>query len=235
MELENSLKKAGLTGNESKVYLELLKKNELSANEIAKKISMDRTLTYTVLNHLIEKGLVNYVIKTNKKFFKAEDPSHLLNPIKEKQVFIKDLITKLKQVKKIEEPEQEINIYEGKEGLRTVMHILMKHSSLLSFGATGRAYDAFYETPALVKELEKKGFSARIITNLEYKKHPMTQVKNIKTRYLDLKSEATTSIFGDYVLIHIAKQKPSAILIKNKEIADSYKKHFEILWKASEP
>ena len=67
--IEEKLRKAGLTGNEAKVYLELLRKGALSANDLAKKISMDRTLTYTVLNHLIEKGLVNYVIKEKKKFF----------------------------------------------------------------------------------------------------------------------------------------------------------------------
>jgi len=68
-EFEDKLRKSGLTGNEAKVYFELLRKGSMSANDLSKKIGMDRTLTYTVLNHLIEKGLVNYVIKKNKKFF----------------------------------------------------------------------------------------------------------------------------------------------------------------------
>ena len=66
MEFEDKLREAGLTGNESKVYYELLKKGQLSANQLAKNIGMDRTLTYTVLNHLIEKGMVSYTIKSNK-------------------------------------------------------------------------------------------------------------------------------------------------------------------------
>ena len=63
--LKEHLTKAGLTGNESKIYLELLKNEELTANELSKKVSMDRTLAYTVLNHLIEKGLISYIIKQN--------------------------------------------------------------------------------------------------------------------------------------------------------------------------
>ena len=73
MEILEKLQKAGLTGNESKVYLELVKKGELSANQIAKNLGIDRTLTYTILNHLIEKGQVSYVIRDNKKFFSIEN------------------------------------------------------------------------------------------------------------------------------------------------------------------
>src|SRR3989344_4883068 len=106
MELNESLSKAGLTGNESRVYLQLLKLGEQKANNVAKKISMDRTLTYTVLNHLIEKGLVNYVIKEKKKYFGAADPSNLLNPLREKEAFVRDAIMKLKTIQREEEPHQ---------------------------------------------------------------------------------------------------------------------------------
>ena len=81
---EESLRTAGLPGNQVKVYLELLKKGSLSANQLSKDLNMDRTLVYTVLQHLMEKGLVNHIIKSKKKFFGAADPENLLNPLKEK-------------------------------------------------------------------------------------------------------------------------------------------------------
>ena len=227
---EEKLVKAGLTGNEAKIYLELLKRGEMSANDLAKKIGMDRTLTYTVLNHLIEKGMVSYVIKSNKKFFASVDPENLLNPIKEKEAFVMDFVKQLQSIKQEKDVPYEINIYEGKEGLRTLMNLVMKHKRLCSFGATGRAYEAFYNTPAMLKELEKKGFSARIIGSPEHKNRIEGYGKTIQVKYLDIKSQATTSIFGDYVSIHILTQKPFIILIKNKEIAESYQNHFEVLW-----
>ena len=110
----DKLKEAGLTGNETKVYYELLKKGELVANNIAKNIGLDRTLTYTILNNLIEKGQVSYIIKEKKKFFSVTDPENLLNSIKKKEVIIKDLIPELKQIKTLTQTEQEIKIYEGK-------------------------------------------------------------------------------------------------------------------------
>lgn len=228
---EEKLVKSGLTGNEAKIYLELLKQGEMSANELAKKIGMDRTLAYTILNHLIEKGMVSYIIKTNKKFFEAVNPENLLNPLKEKEVFITEVVKQLQAIKQEKDVPYEINIYEGKEGLRNLMKLITLEKNVCSFGATGRAYEAFYDTQVMLKELAKKGFSARIISSPEHKKRIDIKAKGLEVKYLDVKSQATTSIFGDYVSIHILTQKPLIILIKNKEIAESYQNHFELLWK----
>ena len=230
-ELKQKLIQAGLTGNESKVYLELLKHLELSANELSKKISMDRTLTYTILNHLIEKGLVSYIIKQNKKFFKAEKPENLLNSIKVKEFFVKDLILDLNKIQKEIIIPYEIKVFEGKQGLRTLFNLIFKNKSFFSFGGTGRAYEELYEMQALVKILNKKEFSGKMILQEKYRGHEVTKQKIIETKYSTVKSEATTTIFGDYISIHLLTQKPLAILIKNKEIAKSYKNHFESLWK----
>lgn len=227
------LSKAGLTGNESKVYLELIKKGELSANTLAKNIGMDRTLTYTVLNHLIEKGFVSYISKENKKFFKASSPENLLNPIREKQAYVADLISDLKKIEKMTDISHEINIYEGKEGLRTFLKELSKADFLYSFGATGRLYEALYEMPHVAKEFIKQGKKGKIILSGEHKLHKIIKIKNLEFRYLELKSEATTSIFGDKVSIHIIKEKPIIIIIKNKFITESYKAHFEVLWNSA--
>ena len=232
MEYKEGLKKAGLTGNETKVYYELLQKGSLSANDISKGIGMDRTLVYTVLNHLIEKGLANYVIKDKKKFFDVSDTRNLLNPLKEKEAYILNLIKDLGKVKKVSESKHDINVYEGKEGIRTLIREVLKSKSYSAFGATGRAFDALYEMPRLVKEVPKKVF-ARVITSPKYKKHAMTKISFIQFRFLDIKSDATTSIFGDNVAIHILTQKPVIIVIKSKEIAESYQSHFEVLWKAA--
>ncbi|MBW3002010.1 hypothetical protein KY338_02490 [Candidatus Woesearchaeota archaeon] len=228
---EESLQKSGLTGNEAKVYLELLKRGSSSANALAKKIGMDRTLVYTVLNHLIEKGLVNYVVKSNKKFFSASEPENLLNPIRKKEAFVKDLIPELKKIEKIQEIPQEIKVYEGKEGLRVLMNLMLKSKEYCAFGSTGRAFYALYEIPRIAKQVMKSNTKVRIIGNSKLKGTPPFAYKRFEYRFLDIDSEATTNIFDDYVAIHLIKQKPLVIIIKNKLIAQTYKNHFEILWK----
>jgi len=231
MDIYEQLQKAGLTGNEAKVYLELSKRGELSANQIAKNLGMDRTLTYTVLNHLIEKSQVNYIIKENKKSFSCANPDNLMNPVKATEFMVSDLIKELKNIKVKSKQETEINIYEGKEAVRNIYTLLKNYKEILSFGATGRAYDYLYESPAIAKEMVKAGMYGRIITSKMKVSHPMSEVKGIKFRYVDYETEATTSLFGDYTVIHMIKDKPIVIIIKNKDISESYRKHFEVLWK----
>jgi HTH-type transcriptional regulator, sugar sensing transcriptional regulator len=233
--LKEQLSEAGLTGNESKVYLELLKYKELTANELSKKISMDRTLTYTVLNHLIEKGLVSYITKENKKFFSSEKPENLLNSIRKKEFFVKDLIKELNKIEKQTPLPYEIKVFEGKEGLRALFNIIFKIKHFLAFGGTGRAYEQIFEMQAILKTLKKGEFSGRMILQEKYRGHEVTKQNIIKTKYSNAKAEATTAIFGDYVSIHLAREKPLIMLIKNKDIAESYKNYFEILWKQARP
>ena len=231
MDINEKLKEAGLTGNEAKVYLELLERGELSANQIAKNIGMDRTLAYTVLNHLIEKGQASYIIKKGKKFFNCSNPQNLLNQIKAKEVLVSDLITELKKIKVKEQAKTEINVYEGKEGIRALIREIIKEKQVLSYGGTGKAYDLLYEMPAIAKKLEKTKAYAKVIMGKKYAGHKFSKLKNIKVKIVDIESEATTSIFGDKVSIHLIKDKPITIVIKNKDIANSYRNYFNYLWK----
>ena len=121
MDIYEKLQQAGLTGNEAKAYLELLKKGGLSANQVAKNIGMDRTLTYTVLNHLIEKGQVSYITKENKKIFSCSAPKALLNPIKSKEVLVLDLIKELNKVKTEKDETVGIEVYEGRRDLEHLL------------------------------------------------------------------------------------------------------------------
>ncbi|MFH1501262.1 MAG: helix-turn-helix domain-containing protein [archaeon] len=231
MDINDKLKEAGLTGNESKVYLELLKKKELSANEIARSISMDRTLAYTVLNHLIEKGHVSYVIKKGKKTFSCSDPESLLNQIMAKEVMVIDLIKDLKKIKTEKQEKFEINVYEGKEGIRTVIRLMLSVGELNVFGSTGRAFFHLYEMPAIAKAVGKNKIPVKIIGHREHKEKEPFKLEGFEYRFLDVEAEATTSIFGDYVGIHLIKGKPIMIVIKNKDIAQSYKNYFDYMWK----
>ena len=225
------LKEAGLTGNEAKVYYELLKKGELVANNIAKNIGLDRSLTYTILNNLIGKGQVSYVIKEKKKFFSVTDPENLLNSIKKKEAKIEDLIPELKKIKILTDFEPEIKIYEGKEGLRNLVNLAFKEKEFCAFGATGWAYFQLYEMPRIVKEIGEKKIKVKLVGSEKLKETKAFKLENFEYRYLNVDSKAPTSIFGEYVSIHlVTREKPFIILIKNKDIADTYRNYFDVLW-----
>ena len=57
-----------------------------------------------------------------------------------------------------------------------------------------------------------------------------TQVALIK-KYLEQTTPAEINIAKDKVVIIVLSQEPLAILIKNDEIARSFKEYFNIMWK----
>ena len=65
------LMELGLTKNQATVYLALIKQQEQRAGTIARTVSMDRSFVYSILNILIHKGLVGYIIIENKRWFYA--------------------------------------------------------------------------------------------------------------------------------------------------------------------
>ena len=65
------LKEAGLTDNESKVYLALIDLGPSLAGQIARKTGMHRRTVYDTIEMLIEKGLIGYIQKNNRKLFYA--------------------------------------------------------------------------------------------------------------------------------------------------------------------
>ena len=71
------LEKFGISKNEAKIYLLLLKRGSSKVNEIYEETKIQRTFIYEILNTLLEKGLVSYVIKSGVKFFEASSPEKI--------------------------------------------------------------------------------------------------------------------------------------------------------------
>src|SRR3989338_419131 len=95
METEN-LEKLGLSPNESKIYSALLEIGSSTADKISQKAGIHRRTIYDNIEKLLNKGLINFVISGNKKYFEATDPNKLKDILKEK----KEKIEKQEQILK---------------------------------------------------------------------------------------------------------------------------------------
>jgi HTH-type transcriptional regulator, sugar sensing transcriptional regulator len=65
----NDLSQAGLTENESKVYLALIDLGPSLAGSISRKTGIHRRTVYDTTEMLIKKGLVGYILKNNRRLF----------------------------------------------------------------------------------------------------------------------------------------------------------------------
>jgi sugar-specific transcriptional regulator TrmB len=229
-----TLESLGLSNTEAKVYLALLELGSTTANKIAEKCGIHRRTVYDVLETLIEKGLVSFVIEANKKYYQAENPERFLEILKTKEQEFKKILPELLKKRKLNKEAQEVSVYRGIKGLKNALELMLKSKkSIYCFGSSGKfrefVGEVYYEQ--WLKKVKKKKIKMYIILseNLRNEKYP----KNIITKYIqnEYVLPSSTSIFEDKVLILIFISQPLAMLIRSKEVVESYRNYFNLLWK----
>lgn len=224
------LKQAGLTENESKVYIALIDLGPSLAGQISRKTGMHRRTVYDTTEMLITKGLIGYVVQNNRKLFQASNPQRILDIIKEKEnllsPFVEGLALKFTKTKE----KEETNFYKGKEGLKTVFEDQLNAKEILVLGASPKAYDIlkFY-----FKWYDKKRKSKKIKARIIASDKKLTNIPLSEIRYLPEKysNPVSVNIYDDKTAIILWAAQPLAIVIKNKEISEGYKNYFELMWR----
>ena len=228
MQKEKILQNFGLTEAEVKLYLELLKAGEATATELSKETNTNRTFTYDRLKKLLDSGLVSYVVKDNKKYFKAAEPNHLLGIIKEREEQVKSILPELEKLKRPRQEGPKVELFSSKKGIRTVLNLILKekkevliHGSITRFQQIMEEYYEIWN-----KRREKEKIKARILTN-EDVELPLAKVDLLAE---EEKSNITTFTFGNKVIVALWSDVPVAIFIESKEIAKDTTSLFNNLW-----
>ena len=140
------LEKIGLKEKEAKVYIALLKHGSCLANSLAKLTNILRASIYDYLDVLLEKGFITYTIISGKKYFQAVNPEKILdtfNEEKEKEEeILKQIVPELNSIKNSAKKKANIEVFEGKEGMKTAMSNILKGKSkeMLAYGSSGVSY-----------------------------------------------------------------------------------------------
>jgi HTH-type transcriptional regulator, sugar sensing transcriptional regulator len=240
------LEKIGLSKNEIKVFIELLKQGVSTTGPIIDNTGIANSRVYHALNSLIKKGFVTFFTKNNVKYFKAEDPELITKDLETKKEKVEKLIPQLKSLRIKDKKEEYTTIYEGFKGFRSAFEKLIEVCShkdeVFVLGFSQQPY-AFKSLRIFLKNIDlkryKKKINLKIILDLNMKKtigkdreeEPYTEVKYMEKGYF---SPAGMNIFKDYVMLLLWEEKPFVFMIKNQKIAESFKQYFELLWKISE-
>lgn len=230
---KETIKQLGLSDNETEVYLLLLQMQEGLASEIAKKSKISRPHIYDTLAKLIDKGIVSYVIKNSRKYFKPANPEVLMDLLKSKEMSLQKILPDLKKLYAPAKEKPTIEVYEGKEGLKTILKdILRVNKELTGFGPTIRWEK---EIPIAIeqyfKQREKTGLKAKLLCSegTEVIKHPLNKYKIIPKDY---SSPSSVFTYGNKTCFILWLDSPIAILVENKDLTDSFKGYFSLAWGA---
>ena len=241
---EELLMKSGLSQREVKVYIALLNQGEMTASELSRKTGLIRTNTYDILNNLIKKGIVSYVIRNDKKYFHAAEPEKLIDYIqtqeKDLEELKNDFIKILPDLEPVESSAERpvIEVYEGRGGFKTILAMSVRESLKTKKEILGisvqqqkcRELGGPYHI-RWYKDREKLKLKSRYLMSAEEKIIPVkyTQFKRLPH---SAKNPNEIFIFGNVLTqFFFVGNLFTAIVIKNKEITDNYRNYFDFLWK----
>lgn len=240
---EEKLKQAGLNEKESKVYIELLQAGDSLVSEISEKTKINRSLLYTVLSNLANKGIVTYIIKNNVRYYRAAEPNKILSMLKEKEKIFESILPDLTELHKPRTKKPIIEILEGKEGIKTILNdVLRLKQDWFAFDVPGKGPEILGPTVhAFEKERQKEKIILSVICvkteegikrGKEFSKMKFTGVRYAPRPY---ESPASNWVYGDRIaIIFWYKEFPFAVRIIDKNLAESYKNHFKLLWDSSD-
>ena len=241
----NVLKKLNLTDGEIKVYRALIHLKKSSTGKIIEKSNISSSKVYLILEKLIQKGFVSFIIENNVKQFFATNPKNItyyiekqekeLNNIKKQS---NELIEDInKQLGKYEE--ESAQIYKGYPGIRAAFQNLFdefkKGEELLFFFVTPtertKRVMLFFNNLNLIRS--KKEIKYKAIGNTKLKEEAIKTFKaqknyELKFTKLDLLSNIT--IGKTKVLILLWEENPIAFEITSKRLAEKYRNSFYKLW-----
>ena len=234
------LRKIGLTENEIKIYLNLLKSGSSIAYEIGKQTGIYRVHVYDKLEQLMDKGLVTHVYRGAKKYFQATHPSKIKQYIEDQkrkleiqEQEVNTILPELEAMTKIPKEDTFVEVFKGKEGLKYFLKDIIKtKQEVLITGIDDKKYQE--ALPVFMKQyfrdLRINNIKERVITIkklgiflFEEELAPTTHYRFLTEKQFN---PTNTFVYGNKVVIVTWGTPVTAVMIKNESIAETYTNHF---------
>ena len=235
------LEDLGLTGSEIKVYLSLMELGASTAGPIRNKTDMQNSVVHRALLSLINKGLISFILEAKRKIYQATEPEHFYNYIEDKKKRFEQILPELKSKQKLAIHHEQASVYKGTRGIAEVYNLLLNSGAkeYLSFGGGKQCEEhmgTFWWENIHTRRIKNKIKSRQVFDETvrlfgsALVKRPLSQVRYLGKEFAQFQE---TVIVGEYVAISVFTENCYSFLLKDKSVADGYKKHFELLWKSA--
>lgn len=248
--LNDSFKALGFTPNEATLYLLLAETGKSTAQILARRAKLPRTTAYSVLEGLMQKGLVSEEKRGATRFFLASEPQALLRLLKREQ---DTLLQKEKIAQKfIEELKPlfrskffsipKIQFFEGKEGVENMLYDFtprwlesMRHTDQTWWGYQDTTfveqYRPWLEYTWSIKEPKDV---IKLISNdapVEEELRGKIEGRTILPVPKEFNFSSTIWVTGDFIQLLMTRNEPNyAFQIQDAVFAGNLRLIFKMLW-----
>ncbi|HWZ66070.1 MAG TPA: helix-turn-helix domain-containing protein [Patescibacteria group bacterium] len=247
--------KLGLEPEIAEIYLALNAYGTQSLLQLARNSKVERTRLYRLIDTLVDCHLIEIETQYKRKLYKAAPISNLQVLLSRKEQELRDLRLDLHhlqsnfQQNSISSPLTHVQFYKGEEGVKQMYWNQTKAQSesfsLLYENMQNKTNLAFFER--WVERCNKRDLKFRSIVGTHflttqkdwYTDHDNEKLKFWEGRYIksDIYSITHSMVTYDDVVAYYNWRDGEAfgIEVYNREIADSQRQFFEILWQKSVP
>lgn len=236
----------GFNVNEAKVYETLLRYKKADAKTLIKELGMHKNIIYDNLHKLLDKGLLATITEDKRQLFIAEDPHALQEFLSTKQVKLNEqkekaetLINEIRDIQQKTPEQEEASILRGQNGVRAIFKELITCKEYVAFGAPKESEEimgeAFWKNWHLRQQ--EANITCKMIFNETLRPWAtfIKQYPNEEIRFLEQSIEPLTEtiIWKNTTAIIVWTKKPITTIIRNNNVAKSYKNFFDIMWKTA--
>ena len=244
----NQLKNLGLSENEAKVYMAMLELGPATVLEISAKAGVNRPTAYVQIESLKKMGLVSTQMKGKKHIFIAESPEQLefmidrqKSELEQKKDELQKLLPDLTAMFNVSDQKPQVRFFEGVEGLMKIQDEFLKNKSKesISMSSLDDVMNVFPAHPQkYTPRRVQRGIKSRLIYTSSrgafLKSDPalLREVRFISPEKMPFNLDM--SIYDDVVAIANLRGTVSGVIIKNQNIADSFRNLLNFIWSSSE-
>ena len=255
--LEEKLLQIGLNQSESKIYLELLRIGPQAVSVLAKRVSHNRTSTYSILRTLESKGLIGSYTNSNGKIFLANDPNSLVALIDRQcrtfDYYRNDILAVMPKFRELtaglDLKKPVISYFDGLEGVKHVMYdALNAQGNFYAYIAFEKWFNSGMQD-FLVEYKDTRVMSKRVPLKAIVPDTPAVRAffktyydpSDSMTEFLYLRSDENWDIFENEMniydnkvaIVHLEPGEEYGVVIESKAIAGMQRKIFEMAWKGA--
>lgn len=242
----DTLKNAGLTPAEIKIYESLLENGGQTAGQIITTTALKRGDAYNKIYDLINKGLVLESEKNKKKYFELSSPEKIdgfIETQKENleltQKEIKSILPNIVSSYNLAYHKPGMKFFEGEDGMKKIMaDSLTAQTEILSF-VDPKAVDQniAQDNRRYVNQRKKMKIKKKLlVTRSEYnlKRFAHYNDKLTEVRYIDqrpVSSFTSMQIYDNKISYQtLSKNALMGIIIEDKNIATMHRELFKFIW-----
>jgi sugar-specific transcriptional regulator TrmB len=241
------LNNLGFSDKEIKLYKILVQRGVSTPSALSMYSEFSRSMCYTYLTGLQQKGLISETVMNGGKAFMVEDPRKIISLIENQEKNLKlhkklasNAISKLGNIQKDRILKPSIKYYKGLEGIKKIYN-----QTLNNYEGEIRIFFGGYFYPDDLKDFimteyipsrVEKNISCKVLTNSDViGDRDSAEIRSRRQIESSIQPNVEINIFDDKInFVSFFDNQYTGIQIQHQEIVSSLKEIFDLLWDKSD-